>query len=179
MDGKHIVIRPPTGSSSYYFNYKHTFSIVLLAVVDANYKFIYIDVGCNGRISDVGVFKNCLLFNAMENNTLQILLPEPLDDGSGFPIPYMMVADDAFPLKQYIQKPFGQARLTNERRIFNYRLSQARCIVENSFGILASRFRIFMAPINLSPDKVEKIVIACCSLHNFLYKGDLCSTWKL
>ena len=147
MDGKHIVIRPPTGSGSYYFN---------------------LDVGCNGRISDSGVFKNCSLFNAMENNTLQIPPPEPLDDGSRLPIPYMMVADDAFPLKQYIQKPFGQAGLTNERRIFNYRLSRARRIIENSFGILANRFRIYMAPINLSPHKVEKIIIACCSLHNFL-----------
>ena len=84
MDRKHIVIRPHTGSGSYYFNYKHTFSIILLAVVDANYKFIYIDVGCNGRISDGGVFKNCSLFNAMENNTLQIPPPEPLDDDYPF-----------------------------------------------------------------------------------------------
>ena len=76
----------------------------------------------------------------MENNTFQIPPPEPLDDGSGLPIPYMMVADDAFPLKRYIQKPFGQAGLTNERRIFSYRLSRARRIVENSFGILANRF---------------------------------------
>ena len=85
MDGKLIVIRPRTGSGSYYFNYKHTFSIILLAVVDANYKFIYIDVGCNGRISDGGVFKNCSLFNAMENNTLQIPPPEPLDDEADYP----------------------------------------------------------------------------------------------
>ena len=35
-----------------FFNYKHSFSLVLLAVVDAAYKFIYVDVGCNGRISD-------------------------------------------------------------------------------------------------------------------------------
>ena len=44
----------------------------------------------------------------------------------------MMVADDAFLLKQYIQKPFGQAGLTNEKRIFNYCLSRARRIIENS-----------------------------------------------
>ena len=34
MDGKHVLIRPPPNSGSYYYNYKHSFGIVLLAVVD-------------------------------------------------------------------------------------------------------------------------------------------------
>lgn len=77
----------------------------------------------------------------------------------------MIVADDAFPLKPYIQKPYGQVGLTKKKRIFNYRLSRARRIVENAFGILANRFQIFM---RLAPEKAEVVVLACCSLHNFL-----------
>ena len=49
---KHVLIHLPplrTQDHNNYFNYKHTFSIVLLAVVDADYKFTYVDVGCNGR----------------------------------------------------------------------------------------------------------------------------------
>lgn len=133
MDGKHVVIRPPPGSGSYFFNYKHSFSIVLLAIVDANYRFLYVDVGCNGRVSDGGVFKHSNLFKALENNQLNLHVAEPLPTSiSPFPLPYMFVCDDAFPLKENLQKPFGQTGLTTEKRIFNYRLSRARRIVENA-----------------------------------------------
>ena len=70
MDGKHINIKQPKNSGSYLFNYKRTFSIVLLALVDANYKFIYVDIGCNGRISDGGVFRNSSLSTAIDENIL-------------------------------------------------------------------------------------------------------------
>ena len=43
-----------------------------MALVDAEYKFIYIDAGCNGRVSDGGVIKNCTLYSALENGTLNI-----------------------------------------------------------------------------------------------------------
>ena len=142
MDGKHIITKQPVNSGSYYFNYKNSFSIVLLALVDANYRFIYIDVGCNGRISDGGVFRNSSLSLALSENSLN--MPDPrIVDGDDSPLPYVVVADDAFPLKTYIMKPYSQRGLTPEKRIFNYRFSRARRIVENAFGILASRFRNF------------------------------------
>ena len=54
MDGKHIAICAPAHSGSLYHNYKHVYSIVMLAVVDANCKFILADVGSNGRACDAG-----------------------------------------------------------------------------------------------------------------------------
>ena len=59
LDGKHIIIKLPIRSGGEFFNYKHTFSIVLMALVDADYKFLYMNVGCNGRVSDGGVFEGC------------------------------------------------------------------------------------------------------------------------
>ena len=93
--------------------------------------------------------------------------PATLDDKITT-VPYVTVADDAFPLKSYIMKPFGSRNLSSEQRIFNYRLSRARRIVENAFGILASRFRVFLSTISLNPENTEKVVLASCALHNYL-----------
>ena len=54
----------------------HTFSIVLIALVDANYNFIYVDVGAQGRISDAGVFNNCSLSEKLKRNTMNVPVEE-------------------------------------------------------------------------------------------------------
>jgi len=45
LDGKHIALQAPAESGFLFFNYKKTFSVVLLALVDANYRFIAVDIG--------------------------------------------------------------------------------------------------------------------------------------
>ena len=65
-------------------------------------------------------------------------------------------------------KPYPSRGLTTEQRIFNYRLSRARRVVENAFGILAHRFRCLLTTMQQHPSRIEKIVMACCVLHNWL-----------
>ena len=169
LDGKHVQIQPPPNSGSLYYNYKQFNSVVLLALVDAEYRFLYVDVGSYGRISDGGVFTSCSLSTALESNALHV----PNDcklPGSSTMTPFVVVADDAFPLKNYIMKPFGSKNLSHSHKIYNYRLSRARRVVENAFGILSSRFRVFGKAIPLSPEKVQDIVMAACCLHNFLLR---------
>ena len=163
MDGKHTEIKQPKNSGSYYFNYKGRFSIVLLALVDANYKFIYVD----GRISDGEVFRNSALSKAISTNLLNIPGSRTLDGGETEP-PYVIVADDVFPLMENLMKPYPFRGLSKEQRIYNYHLSRARCIVENVFEILTNGFRIFLSPILLSPENVETLTLACYTLHSFL-----------
>jgi len=167
IDGKHITIRKPPGTGSYYFNYKLSFSIVLMAIVNANYEFVMVDVGANGRISDGGVFSNTEFYKRLVKNELCIPQPDNLPN-SEIKQPYVLVGDDAFPLMNNLMKPFSRRNLTTEQAIFNYRLSRARRIVENAFGILSSRFQILLKEINLCPEKATLIVLTCTHLHNYL-----------
>ena len=173
LDGKHIVITSPPDTGSLYFNYKQTFSTNLMALVDANYKFIFIDVGQYGSNSDGSVFLKSYFGYMYVNNLLDVpgpkLLPAAADMG---PMPHIIVADEAFPLKPNIMRPYPRGkninRLAHDKHVFNVRLSRSRRIVENSFGILAQRFRIFNRRIQLKVENVDKVVLACCVLHNYL-----------
>lgn len=156
MDGKHINIVAPDDTADYY-NYKGTHSIILLALVDDDYCFSYVNVGTNGRASDGGVFQQSYLAQALENNSLNL------------PNQSVFVVDAAFPLKPYLMKPYRNTP-TRKEKTFNYRLSRARRIVENAFGILVTKFRVLMNAIDMTPKNVDIIILAACSLHNWLRK---------
>jgi hypothetical protein len=68
VDGKHIKIVPPKGCGSFYWNYKGSNSLVLMAVVNANYEFLYCDIGTNGCISDGGVIQNTKFYEYLVND---------------------------------------------------------------------------------------------------------------
>ena len=174
IDGKHIQIQAPANSGSLYFNYKKTFSTVLLALVDAQYNFIAVDVGSYGKNSDGGILAHSNLGEALENGTFRLPPDEPLP-GTSVSAPYVIVGDEAFPLKRYLMRPFpGPQLTTDERSNFNYRLTIARRYVENAFGILSQKFRIFNRRIQSTPDHVDYIVMATCILHNFIRKREVC-----
>ncbi|XP_063219675.1 uncharacterized protein LOC134529470 isoform X2 [Bacillus rossius redtenbacheri] len=167
LDGKHINFRPSRSSGSYYHNYKGNNSIILLALVDANYKFLWVNIGVNGRVNDAGVFMDSNLKKALERNELGLPLAKPLPSGR-ISVPHVIVADDAFALSPNVMKPFPQRGLSYEQRVYNYRLSRARRCVENAFGILANRLLVLMTTIRLCPQKVDLIVNACVLLHNYI-----------
>jgi hypothetical protein len=73
---------------------------------------------------------------------MEVPVEEPLQGRVKY-IPYMIVGDDAFPLKPYLMKPYPNRNLGITQRVFNYRLFRVRRIVENVFGILTSRFGVF------------------------------------
>lgn len=102
-------------------------------------------------------------------------IPPPRDVTDNFQcVPYVIVADDAFTLTENMLKPYSKRNLTVEERIFNYRLSRARRVIENSFGILVAKWRIFRTSINAGLSLIEQIVQCCVCLHNWLrhHKGN-------
>jgi hypothetical protein len=115
VDGKHILIEKPPNSGSYYYNYKSTFSIVLMAIVSAKYQFIMVDVGANGRISDGGVLKNTIFCQKLSQNQLNIPNARELP-GSNKTFPYVFAGDEAFQLLPNFMKPYNRAVLTDEKR---------------------------------------------------------------
>ena len=111
------------------FNYKHFVIVLLLALVDANDKVVYVDVGAT----------ESSLKKALTNNTLHLPPTQSIKGVSG-KICYHIVGDDAFPQTKNLLKPYPHRNLDKPKRIFNYRLSRARRVVENAFAILANRF---------------------------------------
>jgi len=122
IDGKHVRVRCPSNQGSNYYNYKGYHSIILLAVVDANYRFVIVDIGGKGRESDGGVFGRSEFYHALQSNQLNLPGDCPLP-GETSSNPHVFVADDAFPLKKFIMKPYSSRHLDEKKRIFNYRLS--------------------------------------------------------
>lgn len=124
LDGKHTVLplklQNTAGACS--STIKDSLALFFLALVDADYKFSFVDVGSNGRISDGGVLRESCLQAALDDNSLGI------PPGNCFPerntrVPYVIVADEVFLLKENLMKPFPAKSIDDASRVFNYRLS--------------------------------------------------------
>ena len=135
---------------------------------DARYCFTLIDIGDYGSNNDTGVLNNSVFGKRFSNGSMNIPSPRTVEGCSFDPLPFYIVGDDIFPLKDWLMKPFPGKSLTVEERIFNYRLSRCRRVIENAFGILVARFRIFFTPICASVQNTESYIKAAVVLHNFL-----------
>ena len=123
LDGKHIAIKKPKKSCSEYFNYKGYFSLILLTLVDADYKFLWANAGASGSSSHAQIFNHSKLKRRIENGTLGLPPPKPLGPG-GQIYTTSLLGDDAFALLPWLVKPYSRRQLTREERIANYRISR-------------------------------------------------------
>ena len=158
LDGKHIAIKKPMKSGSEYFNYKGYFSLVLVALVDADYKSLWVNMGASGSSSDAQIFNRSKLKRRIENGTLGLPPPEPLGPG-GPDQHYFLLGDNVFILMPWLVKPYSRRQLTREESIVNYRISRGKRVVENSFGILVKRFRVLLTTMEQGPKVVRDIVL--------------------
>ena len=99
IDGKHIMIQCPVNSGSLFYNYKSFFSIVLLVVTSADYRFVMVDIGAYGSSNDSSVLNNTALFKCLKKKKFGKPPSKQLpNDTKETCIPHVLLGDEAFPL---------------------------------------------------------------------------------
>jgi hypothetical protein len=167
IDGKHVRIRNPEKGGSNYFNYKKFFSIVLQALVDANYKYICIDVGNYGKAADEGTFRNSSLYHCLTSGRLKLPEVKSVPEGD-CTLPYVIIADNAYPLTPYILKPFSHKTSNPREHNYNKRICRARRTVEHAFSIDRAKWTILGKCIDTDVNTAVHVVKCICILHNII-----------
>jgi len=157
-----VKIQAPPNSGSKFFNYKHRFSVVQLALVDAHYKFTVVDIGSYGR-KRWRDFAHSKLGKYLETHRG---IPEDKQlPGTLCLAPHVVWGDEAFPLETCLLKPYpgSQSKGDNKKSIFSYMLSRSRRVVENAFGILSQNFLIYQKTLQSLPENADYIIF--CDLY--------------
>ncbi|XP_042884453.1 uncharacterized protein LOC122261036 [Penaeus japonicus] len=108
-----------------------------MALVDADYNLITVDLGAYGKNSDGAIFRDSNLGKSLLSNKLNIPPPKALPN-TNIVLLHVVVGDEAFPLHKHIMRPFPGVQLANSaaNKIYKYRHSRARRVSENAFGVL-------------------------------------------
>ena len=123
-------------SAKEYRNFKGFYSIVIMAIVDAEYRFSWASSGYPGNSHDAIIFQSTGLFHKISDGSFIPKYSKKEGEGDIYPT---VIGDSAFPFLPWLMKPYGSAVLTEMQRYFNYRLSRARMVVEGAFGLLKGR----------------------------------------
>ena len=175
LDGCHIPMKCPPGglaACKEYHNFKNFYSIVLMALVDSKYRFVWGSCGFPGNSHDSIIFQSTSLWNDIQ----QGMLPSVGKLVGKVNIPPLIIADSAFPLHSWLMKPYTDAILTPQQKYFNYRLSRARMVTECAYGHLKGRWRVLLRKNESSKEQVRIAALACMVLHNIcIMQGDAIS----
>lgn len=119
-----------------------------------------------GSLNDAGVFYNSDIRQAIVNGILNF--PRRIIEGTGISRLFFL-GDAGFGLEDYLLVPFSRMRnLLPEMRLFNYRQSRARRIIECAFGLLKIKWKAFEKPLGFSVPHSEIVIMSVLCLHNYL-----------
>ncbi|CAF2084705.1 unnamed protein product [Rotaria magnacalcarata] len=170
LDGSHIAIKPPLGQEIDYFNYKKHHSVILLATVNSDLLFTYVNIGAPGRCNDSSIYNNSTLSSLMQHPIYQnhVLVINNVKVQSH------LIADSAFSLSSTLLKPYAdKPNMPKCQSLFNYRLSRVRCSVERAFGCLKNRFRLLHCKMEYELGNAINLIKAATILHNIcISSGD-------
>lgn len=172
VDGCHISIKCPNGgaeAAKEYHNFKNFYSIVLMGLIDAKYRFVWASAGFPGNTHDAMILQATQLWkDIMDNN----LLPAISKKIEGIEVGPLIVGDSAFPCTTWIMKPYTFSTLQPQEKNFNYRLSRARMVTECAYGQLKGRFRILFRKCECNEQTMKAVTLACVILHNICIEHD-------
>ena len=172
LDGCHIPIKCPPGglqSCKEYHNFKNFYLIVLMAMVDSHYRFVWGSCGFPGNSHDAVIFRSTDIWTRIKEGLIPVI-GKTVGDVT---VPPLVVGDSAFPLRTWLMKPYTNASLTPRQRYFNYRLSRSRMVTEGAYGQLKGRWRVLLRKSESSQDNVRITTLACMVLHNIcIARGD-------
>ena len=166
LDGCHIPIKCPSGggeSRKEYYNFKNFYSVVLMGLLDAKYRFIWASAGLPGSTHDSMIFQTTKLYNRIVNENY---LPRVSTKVNGHNIPPIILGDSAFPHHSWLQKPYSNANLSEKQAYFNYRLSRGRMVTECAYGQMKGRWRVLYKKCESEPESMKDMILACVVLHN-------------
>ncbi|XP_065054392.1 uncharacterized protein LOC135683144 [Rhopilema esculentum] len=166
VDGCHIPIKCPPGgqeSSKEYHNFKNFYSIVLMSMVDARYRFIWGSCGFPGNSHDSIILQSTSLWSSIKEGKVLQNFAQCEEDVH---IPPIILGDSAFPFGTFLMKPYTNAVLSKEQRYFNYRLSRARMVVEGAYGQLKGRWRLLLKKSEGNLYQTKMATLSCMVLHN-------------
>lgn len=179
MGGKHVVIANKTSntnetmsdvSESNDINNQKSSNTILMAIVNDNFEFIYLSLSSRSRANDSCIWESSDFNSKIQTNALNI----PMDykvNGARCKLPYVFIGDKSFPLRNNLLRPFAMKILPYDEKIFNYRLARARRVFDNTFNVLMNRFRCFQQPLTVDLNRVHSVILAACTLHNFLLRN--------
>ena len=166
IDRSYIPIQAPSECPKDYYtcNRKGFHSILLQGLADHRYCFLDINIGWPGLMHDVQVLANSELLKNGQNGALFPQQPKLM---KGLSVLLLVVGDPTYPLLPWIMKPYSNTgRVSRQQRLFNYRLSCARVVIENAFGTLKGHLQCLLKQNDTNLDMMSTVVAVCTMLHN-------------
>ena len=168
FDGTFMKIRKPTEWGDAYWCYKDYCAILILAVVDCDGYFTYVDAGRAGSLGDAYTYNHSTLKAKIDRGEWLRGTAEWVGDVQVKPY---LVADSAFALSTTLMKGYDYPPAPGHQRSFNAAVVKARRAVETAFGKLKGRFHILVNNFINDPAFAQDIAVLCCALHNICQRA--------
>ncbi|KAL8512430.1 hypothetical protein ACS0TY_018779 [Phlomoides rotata] len=166
LDGTYIDVHVPSADKGRYRNRKGHVSVNVLGICDINMRFIYVLTGWEGSAADSRVLRDAI----HRTNRLHVPRGTYYLCDNGYPN-----CDGFLTLYKGVRYHLSEwtSRLPQTyQEYFNMKHTRARNVIEHTFGLLKMRWGILRGPSWYPIKTSNKIIMACCLLHNYI-RGEM------